>query len=783
MQSTTIIPDIDLFAKGATQLVPVVPLRETVMFPLTVTPVLIGRDASLAAISFAHSENIPVLFITQKNPDQESPDEADLHRVGILGYVEQILPENDGLESALVHFGERVYLQKLVNKKPFLNAEITPFPYLDDLGKINKTKLEKIYSEFTSYVRNSKLLPSELLFSFKQLDKTEEKLFFILSYLNIPDERKLQLLTVESFVPLADALVLEFDQKKQFVKYKDELEERTHQKIMDNQKNYFLHEQMRLIQEELDSEGEEADPEFAKLKEAIDKAEMPKDVAAKANEEFQKLKKSPPMSPENHVIRNYLDWLVQVPWTQRTTDRLEIEDAVDILDADHYGLKEPKERIIEYLAVMRLTQKTPGAILCFVGPPGVGKTSLAQSIARALDRRFLRISLGGVRDEAEIRGHRRTYIGAMPGKIVQSMKRAGVVNPVILLDEIDKMTRDFHGDPSSALLEVLDPEQNKNFVDHYLDVDYDLSNVLFITTANFADQIPAPLYDRLEVIDLPGYLEIEKVHIARKYLLPKQVSKNGIEALDLAISDKAISRFINEYTREAGVRNLERIFAKICRKIAVKKVRDEAISSIRIDSRNIRSYLGNPKFMAKKERVAGNGSVTGLAWTQTGGDVLTLEVNAVPGKERFVLTGKLGEVMKESAQAALVYIKANADMYGIDVADFKDRELHLHIPEGAVPKDGPSAGITIVTALLSEFRKQAVPRDIAMTGEITIKGEVLAIGGLKEKIMAARRLNIQRIIIPEQNAGDLSDIQNEVKSGIEFIPVKTYRQVFDVVFA
>jgi ATP-dependent Lon protease len=431
---------------------------------------------------------------------------------------------------------------------------------------------------------------------------------------------------------------------------------------------------------------------------------------------------------------------------------------------------------------MKLTEQTPGAIICFVGPPGVGKTSLAKSIARALGRKFLRLSLGGVRDEAEIRGHRRTYIGAMPGKIIQSMKRAGVVNPVVLLDEIDKMTMDFHGDPASALLEVLDPEQNKTFVDHYLDVDYDLSKVLFITTANFANQIPAPLYDRLEVIYLPGYLELEKIQIALRYLLPKQKKKNGIDSIDLQISEKTVAKIVNEYSREAGVRNLERDLATICRRIAVKKVKGRIGDRVRITTGNVQKYLGKPKFLPKENKESIPGRAIGLAWTQSGGDVLTLEVNMVPGKENFVLTGKLGEVMRESAQAALVYIKANTDKFGVDFERFKDKEIHLHVPEGAVPKDGPSAGITIATALLSELLQKPVSKDLAMTGEITIKGEVLPIGGLNEKIMAARRFGIEKIIIPWQNRLDLEEIKKEVKNGIEFIAVKRYEEVFDIIF-
>lgn len=762
--------------------IPVVPLRDSVLLPKSVIPVLVGREKSLAAIHHAIEKKIPVLFILQLDSELESPVEKDLHRFGVIGKVEQVLPAEEGLQRILVNLEERVWLLSIKDNDKYLTADVEVLPYIENLDADLSRRIDTLVIEFKRIVNETKILPPEILFSLEQQNTAEEKLFFIIGYFFEYEDEKQIFLEFEGLKEIIEKLEHEFTKRKEFKRVRDDLDESTHARIMDNQKSYFLHEQMRIIQEELDNEGEETEPDFIKLKEEISAAKMPEEVQGKALEEFNKLKKSPPMSPENHVIRNYLDWLVRVPWHKRLDDNLDLDLAEKILDEDHFGLDKPKERILEYLAVMNLTAQTPGVILCLVGPPGVGKTSLAKSIARSLGRQFLRLSLGGVRDEAEIRGHRRTYIGAMPGKIIQSMKRGGVINPVILLDEIDKMSIDFHGDPASALLEVLDPEQNKTFVDHYLDVDYDLSNVMFITTANFANQIPEPLYDRLEVINLPGYLEIEKVEIASRFLLPKQKKLNGLDSFDLKINKKTLAKIINEYSREAGVRNLERDLAKICRKIAVKKVKNKIGNSVSITASNLAKYIGNPRFLPKESGTSVIGRVTGLAWTQTGGDVLTLEVNMVPGKERFVLTGKLGEVMQESAQAALVYIKANAKNFGVDENRFKEKEIHLHIPEGAVPKDGPSAGITIATALLSELLEKEVPANLAMTGEITIKGEVLPIGGLNEKIMAARRYGIKKIFIPQQNHLDLNEIKKEVKNGIQFFPVKKYDEIFRSIF-
>jgi ATP-dependent Lon protease len=545
------------------------------------------------------------------------------------------------------------------------------------------------------------------------------------------------------------------------------------------------------LQDELGDD--EASPELIKLKEQIQKAKMPKEAEDKAIEEFNKLKKTSPMSPEFTVTRNYLDWLIAVPWARRTKDNLDIEHVQKILNDDHFGLEKPKDRILEHIAVLNLVKEMKGQILCFVGPPGVGKTSLAKSIARALGRTFVRISLGGVRDEAEIRGHRRTYIGSMPGKIIQSMKRAGVVNPVLLMDEVDKMSMDFRGDPSAALLEVLDPEQNNTFTDHYLDVDYDLSKVMFITTANVQYAIPLPLQDRMEIIELPGYLDYDKREIAKRHIIPKQLKAHGLPEKDMKFSDPAIDKIINEYTREAGVRNLEREVASVCRKAAKEIVlarrkngapkKKKIPGGITVTPEKIEQYLGVAKFRKKEaERERRVGSVTGLAWTSVGGDILNVDVTIMTGTQKLTLTGQLGEVMKESAQAALSYIRSNARRFGINPEFTKGKEIHIHLPEGAIPKDGPSAGVTMAMAIISAASNRPARSDIAMTGEITLRGNVLPIGGLNEKLLAAQRSGIKTVIIPKENVKDLTEIQEKVKEGLKIIPVETIEEAAYIVF-
>jgi len=574
------------------------------------------------------------------------------------------------------------------------------------------------------------------------------------------------------------------------LKIEREIDSKVQDNIQKSQRKYFIQEQIRILQDELGED--EASPELAKLKDQIVKAKMPKEVHEKAMEEFSKLKKTPPMSPEFTVTRNYLDWMIATPWHARTKDDLDVAHVKQILDDDHFGLEKPKERILEHIAVLNLVKEMKAQILCFVGPPGVGKTSLGRSIARAVGRKFVRISLGGVRDEAEIRGHRRTYIGSMPGKIIQSMKRAGVINPVMLLDEVDKMSMDFRGDPSSALLEVLDPEQNSTFNDHYLDVDYDLSKVLFITTANIRHAIPLPLQDRMEIIELPGYLDHDKREIAKRHIIPKQLLAHGLDAKKVTLTDGAISKIIDQYTREAGVRNLEREIASVCRKLAKEIVlalqtngkRARKPSKVTVTEQKVEEYLGVPRFRrraAERERTVG--SVTGLAWTSAGGDILHVDVTMMQGTEKLTLTGQLGDVMKESAQAALSYIRSNAKRIGVDPAFYKGKEIHIHLPEGAIPKDGPSAGLTMAIAMISAASGRPARNDVAMTGEITLRGNVLPIGGLNEKLLAAQRVGIKTVLIPEENMKDLSEIPAKVKEGLKIIPVATIQEALGQVFS
>jgi ATP-dependent Lon protease len=642
---------------------------------------------------------------------------------------------------------------------------------------------------FADFTRLSRTAATDALSSFKALADPRRKLFLIASSINQGVELKQKILQhtslKEQYIELTQLLAAEVD----ILKIENDIDSKVHDSIQKSQKKFLIQEQIRILQDELGSE-EVLSPELSKLQEQIKKARMPKEINERAIEEFTKLKKTPPQSPEFGVSRNYLDWMVATPWHARTKDNLDIKHVEKILNEDHFGLEKPKERILEHIAVLNLVKEMKGQILCFVGPPGVGKTSLGKSIARALGRKFVRISLGGVRDEAEIRGHRRTYIGSMPGKIIQSMKRAGVVNPVILLDEVDKMSMDFRGDPSSALLEVLDPEQNIMFNDHYLEVDYDLSRVMFITTANVRYNIPHPLQDRMEIIELPGYLEYDKREITKRHILPKQMVEHGLKAKDVLFTDEAISKIIRQYTREAGVRNLEREIASVCRKAAKQIVfgkqnngKPHAQKRITVDEAKIEEYLGVPKFRKSlTDREPHIGSVIGLAWTSVGGDILNVDVTIMNGQERFTLTGHLGDVMKESAKAALSYIRANAKELGVPPNFYVRKEIHIHLPEGAIPKDGPSAGITMAMAMISAASGRPARNDVAMTGEITLRGKVLPIGGLNEKLLAAQRSGIKTVLIPKENEKDLLEIPAKVKEGLTIVPIDTIGKALPWVF-
>jgi ATP-dependent Lon protease len=769
---------------------PVLPLRDVVVFPYMIFPVLVGRESSLRAANEAIDRGKNILLVSQKNPAIEDPSPDDIYKEGTVAKIIQMLKLPNGLMKILVDGVTQATISKFIENPTFLEADIC----INQANPKLTTEIDALVRHtsglFTDYVKLSRNLPPEVLVAFEAIREPQRRLFYMASNLVQSVETKQRILAVqnirEQLYELSRILNAEID----ILKIEREIDTKVQDNIQKSQRKYFIQEQIRILQDELGED--EASPELAKLKGQITKAKMPKEVHDKAIEEFNKLKKTPPMSPEFTVTRNYLDWMIATPWQARTKDDLEVTHVQQILDEDHFGLEKPKERILEHIAVLNLVKEMKAQILCFVGPPGVGKTSLGRSIARALGRKFVRISLGGVRDEAEIRGHRRTYIGSMPGKIIQSMKRAGVINPVMLLDEVDKMSMDFRGDPSAALLEVLDPEQNNTFNDHYLDVDYDLSNVFFITTANIRHAIPLPLQDRMEIIELPGYLDHDKREIAKRHIILKQLTAHGLNGKKVKLADSAISKIIDQYTREAGVRNLEREIASVCRKLAKEIVlarqkngkKSGRSASITVTDQTIEQYLGVPRFRRRgAERQQTIGSVTGLAWTSAGGDILHVDVTMMQGAEKLTLTGQLGDVMKESAQAALSYIRSNAKKLGVDPDFYKGKEIHIHLPEGAIPKDGPSAGLTMAMAMISAASGKPTRNDVAMTGEITLRGNVLPIGGLNEKLLAAQRVGIKTVLIPEENMKDLTEIPAKVKEGLKIVPVGKIQKALEYVFS
>jgi ATP-dependent Lon protease len=757
---------------------PVLPLRDVVIYPYMVYPVLVGRETSMRAANYSHETHKLIFLVAQKDPKIEEPKPDDLYSEGTIAKIIQVLKLPNGLLKIIVDGLAHGVIKNFIDNPNFLEAEIEIISHEVEEGPELDALVRHMSNLFTEYIKLNRNIPGDIVAAFENLTDPARKLYFAAANIQQNVEVKqsiLKELTLkDKFYKIIKILNSEID----ILKIEKEIDMKVQENIQKAQRKFLIQEQIRILQDEL-GEEEEVSPEFQKLRDKIKKAKMPKEVEEKALEELNKLKKTPPMSPESTVIRNYLDWLIDLPWSKRTKDNLDLDHVRKILDEDHYGLEKPKERILEHIAVLNLVKEMRGQILCFCGPPGVGKTSLAKSIARALGRKFVRISLGGVRDEAEIRGHRRTYIGSMPGKIIQSMKKAGVINPVMLLDEIDKMSMDFRGDPSAAMLEVLDPEQNYAFNDHYLDVDYDLSKVLFITTANVRYNIPLPLQDRMEIIELPGYLEHEKLEIAKRHIIPKQLKEHGLDKFDIKFNDDAILRIIREYTREAGVRNLEReitsVLRKIAKEIALEKSKNKNIKDVSrvITGENIQSYLGVPKFRVKKISAENRiGTAIGLAWTSVGGDILNVEVTVMNGPERFTLTGQLGDVMKESAQAALSYIRSNAELLGLDPNFYRGKEIHIHLPEGAIPKDGPSAGITMTIAMISAIKRIPARSDVAMTGEITLRGNVLPIGGLTEKLLAAQRYGIKKVLIPKDNLTDLADIPESVKKPLKIIPIE-----------
>ena len=771
---------------------PIVPLRDIVIFPYMMYPILAGRESTISAINFALDREKYVLLLTQKDHKAEEAEVNNLYEYGTVAKILQVIKLPNNLIKVLVDGIAQAKVKKF-HKNKFIEADIEYiFPPIEENVELNAL-IRQATKLFTDYVTNRRGVAQESLMAYENIKEPDRKLYYIASTILVSIDRKQQLLELTTLVEQYYELINILSSEIEIFKVEKDIETKINQSMQKNQRRFIVQEQIRILQDEINDE-EETDPDFQKLKDGIQKSKMPKDVKDKAMEEFQKLKKIPQMSPEATVSRNFLDWMISVPWKIYTKDNLNIEHAKEILDGDHFGLEKPKERILEHIAILNNLEtinkgkknqpevKARAQILCLVGPPGVGKTSLGKSIAKALDRKFVRISLGGVRDEAEIRGHRRTYIGSMPGKIIQSMRKAGTSNPVILMDEIDKMGMDFRGDPASALLEALDPEQNNTFNDHYLDVDYDLSRVLFITTANVQYQIPLPLQDRMEIIQMPGYLEHEKLEIAKRHIVPKLLIEHGLSGEEVIIPDTSIRKIINEYTREAGVRNLEREIASLMRKITKEIVLHKIKSNgavekkkktLDINSELIEKYLGVPKFKEKQaDKDDKVGNAVGLAWTSMGGDILDIEVSVMPGKEKLTLTGQLGDVMKESALAGFTFIRSNSKKFGLAGNFFNGKEIHIHIPEGGIPKDGPSAGITMTIAMISALTGNPTRSDVAMTGEITLRGEILPIGGLNEKLLAAQRSGIKKVLIPKENEKDLKEISDKIKKGLEIISVE-----------
>jgi ATP-dependent Lon protease len=849
-----IIPsDSNEIVREIPEWIPVLALRDVVIFPYMIFPVLVGRESSLGSVTSAIGRERYLFLVAQRDATQDEPKSDELFRFGTLAKVVRIIRLPNGLMKVLVDGLEQAKAVEygfadghIEAKLTVLHPEDIPMPELEALTR-------HAGDLFRQYVKQSRQVPQEVVMAFDNIPDPRRKLFYIAAHLTKDLESKQHILEItdlrEQYLHLTALLVTELD----ILQIEQEIDEKVQQTVQKSQRKYFLSEQIRVLQKELGEDIDEQHPEFGKLVEQLNAAHLPKQARERADEELDRLKKQPPMSPEGSVIRTYLEWLAQVPWNKRTKDHLNIEHVREVLDRDHYGLEKPKERILEHIAVLNLVEKMKGQILCLVGPPGVGKTSLARSIASALGREFVRISLGGVRDEAEIRGHRRTYIGSLPGKIIQSMKRVGVTNPLMLLDEVDKMSMDFRGDPSSALLEVLDPEQNHTFTDHYLEVDYDLSGVFFVTTANVRFNIPLPLADRMEIIELPGYLEHDKLEIAKRHIIPNQLRAHGLPEASVTFEDAALLRIIRQYTQEAGVRSLVRQIARICRKVAKtivtnayltfsadsaneqtngipmpgtngqaadghwnvsvsengilkideddkehaaddgKELETEEIARtplpvpegfhVTITADSLGEYLGVPKYLISKSELEPKiGAVMGLAWTSTGGDVLPVEAVLVDGTERLTLTGQLGDVMKESAQAALTFIRARHKALKIPKDFTKHKEIHVHLPEGAIPKDGPSAGITLIMALISAATGKPARGDLAMTGEITLRGNVLAIGGLQEKLLSAKRAGIKAVIIPEDNRPGLAEIPERIREGLNIISVKTVDQAIPLVF-
>ncbi|MGP4074569.1 endopeptidase La [Halobacillus sp. K22] len=758
--------------------IPLLPLRGLLVYPSMVLHLDVGREKSVNALEQAMMEDNEIFLVSQKEVNIDDPSSEDMYSVGTVARVKQMVKLPNGTNRVLVEGLYRATIDDVSEGEEFYQANIHKLEDEHEDKNEEEALMRTLMSQFEQYVKVSKKVSQETYNTVSDIDEPSHLADIVTSHLPVKLKDKQSILETENVKARLQKLIELIGNERDVLQIEQKIGQRVKKSMEKTQKEYYLREQMKAIQNELgDKDGKSG--EVAQLKEKIEEAEMPERVEKIAYKELGRYEKVPQSSAESSVIRNYIEWLVSLPWSAETEDNLDVKHAEKILDEDHYGLEKVKERVLEYLAVQKLTQSIKGPILCLVGPPGVGKTSLAKSIARAINRNFVRISLGGVRDEAEIRGHRRTYIGAMPGRIIQGMKRAETVNPVFLMDEIDKMASDFRGDPSSAMLEVLDPEQNSTFSDHFIEEHYDLSKVMFVATANTMSSIPGPLQDRMEVITIAGYTEVEKLHIAKEHLLSKQIKENGLSKGQIQIREDALLKLIRTYTREAGVRGLERELASICRKAAKIIVSGEK-QRVVVTEKQLEELLGRPKFRYGQAELEDQiGTATGLAYTAAGGDTLSIEVSIYPGKGNLTLTGKLGDVMKESAQAAFSYIRSRANELNID-ADFVEKnDIHIHVPEGATPKDGPSAGITIATALVSALTGRPVRKEVGMTGEITLRGRVLPIGGLKQKSLSAHRAGLSKIIIPSENEKDLEDIPESVREGLTFIPVKHLDEVLN----
>ncbi len=759
---------------------PLLPVRDTVVYPHLVTPLFVGRDRSLKAVEAAMSADSPLLVVAQRDPEVQDPGPDDLYSVGSAVVVGRMLRMPDGTTSILTQGRQRARILEIVQTEPYFVARAMPILESTKKSMATEALMRAVLALFEKVVQLSPNLPEDAYIAALNVDEPGWLSDLIASVLDLDLEQRQEILETVDPDQRLQRLSILLGKELDVLELENRIHQQVQKEVDKSQREYFLREQMRAIQNEL-GEADEQTREISDFREKIAAAGMPEEAQKKAEKELERLAAMPPGSPETGIITTYLDWLVELPWKKMTEDNLDIRHASEVLEKYHYGLTKAKERILEHIAVRKLAaEKMRTPILCFVGPPGTGKTSMGRSIAEALGRKFVRVSLGGVRDEAEIRGHRRTYIGAMPGRIIQTMRTAGTINPLFMLDEIDKLGQDFRGDPSAALLEVLDPEQNHAFSDHYLDVPYDLSKVMFITTANILDPIPPALRDRMEVIEFPGYIEEEKLLIAQRFLVPRQVEEHGLQGLNLRFSEKALVRIIREYTYEAGVRNLERAIATICRKVA-RRVAEGKRAPHLITPSLLPKFLGPPEFShglaQERDEI---GVATGIAWTEAGGDIMPVEVTLMEGKGNLILTGQLGEVMQESAQAALSYARSHTKELGLKTQDFDKLDIHIHVPEGAIPKDGPSAGITMATALISALSERPVHREVAMTGEITLRGRVLPIGGLKEKVLAAHRAGVKTILLPKKNEKDLMEVPKRVRRDLRFVLVERMDEVLPV---